>query len=355
MKKYHFLISIGITTAVFTNCMAQTAGGSPGVQLTQSLKARIHDAFWGPRFELWSTTTANDVLNKFEGQHLPAKEQENNNVFENFDKIARGKKGTGGHAGLPWFDGLIYESIRGIGDLVSQHPDPVLQARLDGYIDRIYAAQQADPEGYINTYTDLMEPAHHWGDNGGLLRYQHDVYNAGMLVEAGVHYYKATGKTKLLEVATRFANYMSSLMGPVPKRNIVPAHSGPEEAVMKLYWLYKDNPELKKKMTVPVNEEAYYQLARFWIENRGNNINFPLWQTWGNDKSEKWVKDQKYKEGTVTSATRPSWGDYAQDSIPVFKQKTIEGHAVRATLLATGITAIALESHDPQYIQTADQ
>jgi DUF1680 family protein/alpha-L-arabinofuranosidase len=355
MKKYHFLISVGVITAVFTNCMAQTSPGSPGAQLTQSLKARIDDAFWSPRFKLWSTTTANDVLNKFEGQHLPADEQEKNNVFENFDKIASGKKGTGGHAGLPWFDGLIYESIRGIGDLVGQRPDPVLQARLDGYIDRIYAAQQADPKGYINTYTDLMEPSHRWGDNGGLLRYQHDVYNAGMLIEAGVHYYKATGKTKLLEVATRFANYMSNLMGPVPKQNIVPAHSGPEEAVMKLYRLYSDNPELKTKMTVPVNENAYYQLARFWIENRGNHINYPLWQTWGNDKSEKWIKDQKYKEEAVTNATRPSWGDYAQDSISVFKQKTIEGHAVRATLLATGIAAVALENRDPQYTETADR
>ncbi|WP_448104205.1 beta-L-arabinofuranosidase domain-containing protein [Pedobacter panaciterrae] len=353
--KYHFLLSIGITTALFTDSMAQTSGVNQNVQLTQSLKANINDAFWSPKFEPWRTTTANDVLNKFEGQHLPAKEQESNNVFNNFDKIAQGKKGTGSHAGLPWFDGLIYESIRGIGDLTIQHPDPILQARLDGYIDRIYAAQKADPNGYINTYTDLMEPTHHWGDNGGLLRFQHDVYNAGMLIEAGVHYYNATGKTKLLEVATRFANYMSNLMGPIPKRNIVPAHSGPEEAVMKLYWLYKNNPGLKKKMDVPVNEKAYYDLVRFWIENRGNHINYPLWQTWGNDKSEKWIKDQKYKEGAVTNATRPTWGDYAQDSISVFKQKTIEGHAVRATLLATGITAVALESHDPQYIQTADQ
>jgi DUF1680 family protein/alpha-L-arabinofuranosidase len=355
MKKYHLLISIGIATTLFTDSMAQTSENSPATQLSQSLKANINDAFWSPKFKLWSTTTANDVLNKFEGQHLPAKEQEQNNVFKNFDKISQGKKGTGGHAGLPWFDGLIYESIRGIGDLTIQHPDPALEARLDGYIDRIYAAQKADPDGYINTYTDLMEPTHHWGDNGGLLRFQHDVYNAGMLIEAGVHYYKATGKTKLLEVATRFANYMSNLMGPVPKRNIVPAHSGPEEAVLKLYWLYKDDPALKKKMSIPVNEKAYYNLAKFWIENRGNNINFPLWQTWGNDKSEKWIKDQKYKEGTVTSATRPAWGDYAQDSISVFKQKTIEGHAVRATLLATGIAAMALENHDPQYIQTADQ
>ncbi|WP_449437431.1 hypothetical protein [Pedobacter steynii] len=90
--KYHFLLSIGITTALFTNSFAQGIGLNQNNQLTQSLKANINDAFWSPKFELWRTTTANDVLNKFEGKHLPAKEQVDNNVFENFDKIAGGKK-----------------------------------------------------------------------------------------------------------------------------------------------------------------------------------------------------------------------------------------------------------------------
>lgn len=353
MRLNRFLLALGVLASAPSVSLGQSDPGTKN-QLTKSYKANIHDPFWSPKFEIWRTTTANDVLDKFEGKHLSAAEQGKNNVFENFDKVATGKK-SAKHAGLPWFDGLIYESIRGIGDLIGQHPDVALQARLDGYIDRIYAAQEVDPEGYINTYTDLMEPTHRWGDNGGLLRFQHDVYNAGMLIEAGVHYYQATGKTKLLTVATRFANYMSKLMGPLPKRNIVPAHSGPEEAVLKLYWLYKENPALKEKVGVPVNEKDYFNLVTFWIENRGNHMGFPLWQTWGNEKAEKWIMDQKYKEGNVTHATRPGWGDYAQDSISVFKQKTIEGHAVRATLLATGITAVALENHAPQYIQTAEQ
>ncbi|GAB3519379.1 glycoside hydrolase family 127 protein [Emticicia fontis] len=316
---------------------------------------RINDAFWKPKLDLYATTTANDVLDKFEARNLStAEEREKNDVFRNFDEVAQGKKGTNHHAGLPWFDGLVYESIRGIGDLLKQHPNKQVEARLDALIDRIAKAQEADPNGYLNTYTDLMEPTHRWGDNGGFLRWQHDVYNAGMLVDAGVHYYKATGKTKLLEVATRYANYMSGLMGPSPKRNIVPAHSGPEEALIELYWLYKNNPSLKTQIKVPVNTQAYYDLATFWIENRGKNAGYPLWLSWGNDKSEKWIKDQQYKAAEFGNTSRPTWGDYAQDSIPVFQQKTIEGHAVRATLLATGITTAALENHSPEYIRTAN-
>jgi DUF1680 family protein len=237
---------------------------------------KIEDAFWGPKLTEWRTITANDILDKFEAKHVKnPQDRQQQNVFANFDEVAQGKSGTGHHAGAPWFDGLIYETIRGISDYLASHPDPRMESRIDGYIDRICAAQKADPDGYLNTYTELVEPTHRWGANGGLLRWQHDVYNAGMLTEAGVHYYKATGKTKLLEAATRYANYMSKLMGPAPKMNIVPAHSGPEEAMMKLYWLYKNNPGLKEKMTVPVNEQAYYNLATFWIENRGHNCGYP--------------------------------------------------------------------------------
>ena len=197
-----------------------------------------------------------------------------------------------------------------------------------------------------------MESGHRWGENGGMLRWQHDVYNAGMLVEAGIHYYKATGKTKLLEVATRFANHMSDIMGPEPKKNIVPAHSGTEEPLVKLYWLYKSHPELKSKVNVPVNENNYYELAKFWIENRGHHCGYPLWGTWGNPASEQWIRDVKYNNPEYGTHLRPTWGDYAQDSIPVFQQQTIEGHAVRATLLATGITTAAIENQSPEYINT---
>ena len=102
--------------------------------------------------------------------------------------------------------------------------------------------------------------------------------------------------------------------------------------MLKLYWLFKQQPDLKTKLNVPVHEKAYYELAQFWIENRGVNVGYPLWLAWGNEKSEKWIKEQQYKTGNPTAQTRPSWGDYAQDSISVFKQTTIEGHAVRATL-----------------------
>ncbi|MCB1128782.1 MAG: glycoside hydrolase family 127 protein, partial [Verrucomicrobiae bacterium] len=204
-------------------------------------------------------------------------------------------------------------------------PDPGIEARLDGMIQRIAAAAARDPDGYLNTYTQLKEPDHRWGLNGGDDNWQHDVYNAGAMVEAAVHHYRATGKTRLLEVATRLADHMTELMGPPPKQNVVPGHSLGEEALVKLYLLFREHPELKARMPVAVEEERYLRLAEYWIENRGCH------------------------EG------RKSFGTYGQDHLPVLEQSTIEGHAVRATLLCAGLVAAANVNGRADYLEAAQR
>jgi len=353
MNNLRFLFCICLLIVLSANAHAYIPKES--LRLPNVDQVKVEDAFWSPKFKIWTTVTANDVLDKFEGKYVPfPSESKTRNAFDNFDRVAAGERDIKKHDGPEWYDGLVYETIRGISDLLASAPDKKLEDRLDAIIEKIYAAQQTESTGYINTHTQLMENGHRWGYNGGILRGQHDVYNAGMLVDAGIHYYKATGKTKLLSVATRFANYMADYMGPLPKKNIVPAHSGPEEALMKLYWLYRDNPELKQKVEVPVNEKAYYDLTKFWIETRGVHCGYPLWAEWGYQKADRWIRDAVYQQPEFGPYSRPTWGAYSQDSIPVLQQKTIEGHAVRATLMATGLVSIALENHCDHYIATAN-
>lgn len=273
----------------------------------------LQDDFWSPKFKVWREVTIPDCLAKFE----------KDGALTNFDRI---RDGVGGeHGGPPWYDGLIYEMIRGAADFLSAQRDPALELRLDGYIDRIAAAAAKDPDGYLNTYTQLKEPTHRWALNGGNDRWQHDLYNAGAMVEAAVHYYQATGKLRLLQAATKLANHMAELMGPPPKKNVVPGHSLGEEALVKLYLLFREHPELKAQMGVPVDEQRYLKLAEFWIENRG------------------------HFEG------RESFGSYGQDHQPVLEQKTIEGHAVRATLLCAGLTAAGTVNGREDYLQAAQR
>jgi DUF1680 family protein len=296
----------------------------------------IDDDFWAPKRKVWQQVTLRDCFKKFESDRGGA--------INNFDKVRAGQ--TGGHAGPPWADGLIYEMIRGASDFLVSHPDPELERLLDGYISRITAAAAVNPHGYINTYTQLMEPGHEWGLNGGLQLWQHEIYNLGALIDAGVHYYRATGKTTLLASGVKIANYMSEYMGPPPKHNLVPCHPLPEEALVRLYELFVEQPLLKAKLSLPVQETQYLQLAEFWIEDRGNNIGKPEWEK-DHQAAERFVRNQEYGTG------RPSWGPYAQDDASVFEQQDIHGHAVRATLLCTGIAAAARVNNEERYRQTA--
>ncbi|UVI30458.1 glycoside hydrolase family 127 protein [Paenibacillus spongiae] len=284
-------------------------------QIVHNLPVRsvsINDTFWAPKLKVLRDVTVYDVLDKFE----------NDGAMRNFDFVSEGAE-EGYHCGEPWFDGLIYETIRGISDILAVDYDEELDRRVDEIIEKVARAQNTVGDGYINTYTLLDRPGQRWGENGGYLRWQHDVYNAGCLVEAAVHHYKATGKTSLLEIAVKFANHMSDLMGPPPKRNIVPAHSLPEEALLKLYQLSVDEPELAKTMNAPFEATGYLELVTFWIHNRGNH------------------------EG------RYSHGEYAQDHIPVLEQDEAVGHAVRATLLYTGLTALYLSTGEAKVLETA--
>jgi len=276
-------------------------------------QVHIDDSFWSPKLKVWRDVTIADCLAKFE----------KDGAFTNFDQIANGA--TGEHGGPPWYDGLIYEMITGCSDFLASERDAKLEARLDGYIDRIAAAAAKDPDGYLNTYTQLKEPDHRWGMNGGNDRWQHDLYNAGAMVEAAVHYYRATGKTKLLHSATRIANLMAAAMGPAPKKNVIPGHALGEKSLVSLYELYREQPQLKSRISAPVDAESYLRLAQFWIDARGHH------------------------EGRI------NFGAYDQDEVPVLQQETIEGHAVRAVLLCGGLVAAGRAAGRPEYLDAAQR
>jgi len=285
--------------AIAANISAQPANKLTAVPI-QSVT--IQDSFWLPKRKVWQEVTIPDCFTKFENDRGGA--------LNNFDRVRDGK--SDGHAGPPWYDGLIYEMIRGSADFLAAKPDPVLEARIDGYIARIAAAQARDPNGYLNTWTQLEHPNQRWGLNGGNDGYQHEMYNVGGMCEAAVHYYQATDKSNLLKCAVKLANYTCDQVGPAPKRELVPNHAIVEEAFGDLYLFFRAHPELKREMPVKVEEQRYLELAQYWVEARGHSR-----------------KDQ------------PSYREYNQDHKPVFEQTTIEGHAVRAALLYAGVTALA--------------
>lgn len=287
---------------------------------------QICDKFFTPFLEKLRTVTIHDVIKK---QFTPES-------LGNYRRVAEGL--SGGHIGPPWCHGLICEIIRAAADFLLTRPDSALEARIEEAIDCIIAAQNVDPEGWINPYTTLVCPDQRWGLNGGYpgredddylpgnARWQHELYNTGVLVEAGIHYYRATGKTRLLVSAVKMANYMSERIGPPPKWNAVCEHALPEMAMISLERLFDEEPELADRVGATRGE--YLRLADFFINQKGN-----------------WTDRHQYPG---------NFGAYAQDHLPAKQQLEAVGHAVRATLFYAGMADLAYAQDDKELRHAAE-
>lgn len=214
--------------------------------------------------------------------------------FHNF-RVAAGQI-QGQYRGREFLDSDVYKWLEAVAYELHRNPDSQLQALADRVIDLVGAAQQSD--GYLNTYFQLVKPDGRWTD----LDFGHELYCAGHLFQGAVAYYHATGTTKLLSIATRFADLLCATFGP-DKRQGTCGHPEIEMALVELYRA--------------TNQPAYLDLAKFFIDQRGKGVMRGL----------GWAK-----------------AEYHQDRVPVRQASEVEGHAVRAMYLNAGVTDLYLET-----------
>lgn len=281
---------------------------------------RIEDAYFSPFIDKMANITTPDVLEKFLAD----------GAVENYRRVAEGK--VGGHGGPPWYHGLICETIRGMADLTVQLRNngggalaDSLEKRIDDVVDAMKAAQNADKDGWLNPYTTLERPTMRWGLNGGNARWQHETYNTGALIEAGIHYYLSSGKTELLKIAVKMANYFADRIGEAPKYNVVCEHSLPELSLAYLENLLSERPELVGETGAKPGE--YIRLAKFFCDHKGDNLT--------RHQYPKFLQE------------------YAQDHRPAAEQREAVGHAVRATLFYAGMTKTARDTSDKALFEAA--
>src|SRR5258707_97468 len=261
---------------------------------------RITDSFWAPRRE----------TNRVASIPVTFSNLEKSKNIENFRLAAR--HATNGYSGPVFMDSDLYKALETASYSVSTHPDPVLEKRLDEIIAVMAAAQQ--PDGYLNTYYIVKEPGHRWTN----LRDNHELYCAGHMFEAAVAHFQATGKRTFLNIAARYADHIDSVFGP-GKRMGYPGHPEIELALVKLWRA--------------TGERRYFELARFFIENRGRKY----------FAEEHHVLMDKYD------------GSYWQDDVPIFEHKSIKGHAVRAAYLLSGVVDVMGETGDQRLEQMVNR
>ena len=267
----------------------------------------IEDLFWRPRREVNSRVTIWDNFRKCEETGRVA----------NFEKAAGLREGL--FEGMRFNDSDVYKTIEAASYSLLSNPDPVLERYVDSLIALIAAAQW--PDGYLDTFYSLgaEEPdprfpmeAQVKGARWTNLRYMHELYCAGHLMEAAVAYYEATGKGPILDVAKRLADHLDATFSWDKKRGT----SGHEEVELGLCRLYR-----------ATGESRYLKLAKYFLDQRGR------------------------REGRA----EPDYGEYAQDHEPVLEQDEAVGHAVRAGYLYTAMADVAALTGDTAYISAIDR
>jgi len=275
-------------------------------------KIKINDMLWG-RY----TNIVADVIVPYQWDILNDRVPDAGPSYclNNF-RIAAGER-QGEHQGVVFIDSDLYKWLETVAYCIQNGSGKEFEGIADEVINLIERAQQGD--GYLNTYYTIMKPNERWSN----LVEGHELYCAGYLIEAAVAYFEATGKDKLLKIAGRFADLVCNVFGTGEGQiKGYPGHQEIELALIKLYRC--------------TGERRYLSCAKYFIEQRGKQPNY-------------FTEEIKRRGGWELF---PEFYDYelkyAQAHLPVRRQHTAEGHAVRAMYMYCAMADLAVEYHDDE-------
>ena len=260
------------------------------------------NSFWGSRIKAVRDVTIPLAFSKCKTEGR----------YDNFVKAAHPDDSydVSSFMGFSFDDTDVYKTIEGASYVLQTFPDKKLVEYIDSVLDIVAAAQEAD--GYLYTARTINpKNPHRWA---GMERWSneevlsHELYNLGHMVDAACAHYQATGSTKFLDIARRYADCVVREVGPSDGQAcVVPGHQIAEMALARLYVL--------------TGEKKYLDEAKFFLDYRGK------------------------------TKVRNS---YSQSHLPVVEQHEAVGHAVRAGYMYSGMADVAALTGDSAYINAID-
>jgi len=247
------------------------------------------DGFWAEQFEKCRAVMIPNMWGLLDDPEM-------SHAFANF-QVAAGLK-QGRHRGPAWHDGDFYKWLEAAAFVYGVTKDENLSKRMDRIIEVIGQAQRED--GYIHTPVIIAERQAPSEGREFRNRLDFETYNMGHLMTCACVHHRATGKTSLLRIAQRAADFLYATYKrssqDVANNAICPSH------YMGVVELYRT-----------VADPRYLELAKALID----------------------IRDQ-VEEGM----------DHNQDRVPFRQQREAVGHAVRANYLYAGVADVYAETGD---------
>ena len=197
---------------------------------------------------------------------------------------------------------------------LSHRRDAKIEVQIEAIVDKFEKAQL--PDGYLNLWYIGREPEKRWTN----LRDNHELYNAGHMLEGAIAYFLATGRRRWLDIMERYIEHISKVFGPGPnQKHGYCGHQEIELALIKLFHLTKEKKHLDLA-TYFINQRGTQPPHYFDVEARAR----------GEDPASYWFKNY----------------EYSQSHMLVRDQTKVVGHAVRAMYMYTAMADLAAELND---------
>ena len=283
---------------LFSNSIFAQSNTPDQIRFVEFNKVKMEDHVWAPRTE--------QLLDKT----LP-------HAFKNTEVALKSLKmcgdflANGGKGPVPqphrFRTSDLYKVLEGAALMLNTKRDDAIEKQVDSIIDIIAKAQRDDGYLYVAHITGSIDDRVMGKREYGYVIHSHELYNMGHLYEAAVAYARATGKTKLLEVAEKNARHVNKAFfegdpdyndgKPV---NQAPGHQEIEIGLVKLY-LYTG-----KRLYLDMAKRFLEIRGRTYVPN-GQGVNSPI---------------------------------YAQQHQPVAQQREAVGHAVRACYMYAAMAEV---------------
>jgi uncharacterized protein len=257
---------------------------------------RWTDGFWAERFQVCRDLMVPNMWHLYTDANI-------SHAFKNFE-IAAGLD-TGSFKGPSFHDGDFYKTLEAVASMYAATKDRHLDEIMDKAIAVIAKAQRED--GYIYTKAAIEQRnapvKKQFAD-----RLSFEAYNIGHLMTTACVHYRATGKTSLLNVARKAADYLyrfyDTASAETARNAICPSH------YMGLIELYRTT-----------GDERYEALAKKLIDVRG----------------------------------KVAGSDDNSDRYPFREMNEVQGHAVRANYLFAGAADLYAEDGDTSLLNTLNR
>jgi len=221
-----------------------------------------------------------------------------------------------------FWDSDVGKWIEAASYALQHRRDAGIEAKIDAIVEQLARAQLSD--GYLNCWYIGREIENRWTN----LRDNHELYCAGHMLEGAVAYFKATGRSRLLDIMLRYVDHIASVFGrgEGQKRGYC-GHQEIELALIKLYHVTRDRKHL--------------DLAAYFIDERGSLPHYFDMEASarGDDPKKFWAKTYEYN----------------QSHKPVRAQDKVVGHAVRAMYMYAAMADLAAELGDAELKRTCEQ